>query len=77
MSINDLQNINNIRQTHHYISVNPSTVDKQMSEEQSLFNFNSSNFAENNSNELFLFPGLNAYDDEDASLFKSGNSFYI
>lgn len=63
MSINDLQNINNFRLTHQYIKVQTSNTDKQMSQEQSLFSFNSGDFKQSEG-EFLLFPGSNEYDDE-------------
>jgi len=77
MSINDLQNINNIRQTHHYIRVNSPNINKEMSQEQSLFDMNPRNYSQQNSNELFLFPGSNSYDDDISSLFKQNGNLYI
>ena len=77
MSINDLQNINNIRQTHHYINVRSTNVNKEMSEEQSLFDFNSKNYSQQNTNEFFLFPPTNEYDNELETLFKENNRLYI
>ena len=77
MSINDLQNINNIRQTHHYIKVNSPNINKEMSQEQSLFDMNPKNYSQQNSNELFLFPGNNTYDNEIETLFKSNGKLYI
>ena len=74
MSINDLQNINNIRQTHHYIQVNSSNTEKKMSQEQSLFDFSSSN---NSGQSFLLFPGGNEYDDEQSAKDKSNFNLFM
>ena len=77
MSINDLQNINNMRQTHHYIRVNSSNINKEMSQEQNLFDMSSKNYANQNTNEFLLFPSSNQYDDENTTNLKSINNLFI
>lgn len=73
MSINDLQNINNIRQTHHYIQVNTPSTDKQLSQEQNFFDMESNN----KQGEFLLFPGSNQYDDEQSAKNKQNQFFYM
>ena len=62
MSINDLQNINNFRVTHHYIQVNSANINKQMSQEQNLFDLGAKT-SHQNSNEEFLFEPTNNKDE--------------
>lgn len=74
MSINDLQNINNIRQTSHYIRVNTPQTEKKMTEEQNLFD---SSVSYQNQSSFLLFPGSNEYDDEETANQKNNNSFFL
>lgn len=77
MSINDLQNINNFRQTHQYIQVNSANINKQMSEEQNLFDTTPKKYSNQNTNELFLFPSSNQYDDEKTAKFKAQDNLFL
>ena len=77
MSINDLQNINNFRQTHQYIQVNSANINKQMSEEQNLFDTTPKKYSNQNTNELFLFPSSNQYDDEQTAKFKAQDNLFL
>lgn len=77
MSINDLQNINNMRQTHHYIRVNSSNINKEMSQEQNLFDMNSKGYSQQNTNEFLLFPSSNTYDDEKTVQEKANNNLFL
>jgi len=72
MSINDLQNINNIRQTHHYIQVNTPNTQKELTKEQNLFDSSPSY------NQTFLlFPGSNEYDNEETAKQKQQNNLFL
>lgn len=78
MSINDLQNINNFRQTHQYIQVNSANINKQMSEEQNLFDTTPKKYSNQNTNELFLFPSPNEYlmqKNDEFSIFPAFNQY--
>ena len=72
MSINDLQNINNIRQTHHYIQVNTPNTRKELTQEQNLFD---SSPQYNQS--FLLFPGANEYDNEETAKQKQKNNLFL
>ena len=77
MSINDLQNINNFRQTSQFIQVNSANINKQMSEEQNLFDTTPKKYSNQNTNEFLLFPSSNQYDDEKTSKFKTQDNLFL
>lgn len=72
MSINDLHNINNIKQTHHYIQVKTPNTQKELTQEQNLFD---SSPGYNQS--FLLFPGTNEYDNEETVKQKQNFNLFI
>lgn len=79
MSINDLQNINNMRQTHHYIKVESTNINKEMSQEQNLFDMSSNGYknSNNNQNEFLLFPSASSYEDDIAEKYKINDNLFL
>ena len=65
MSINDLYNIGNIKQSHHYIQVKTPNTQKELTKEQNLFD-SSSGYKQS----FLLFPGSNEYDNEETAMKK-------
>lgn len=76
MSINDLNNINNARQVHHYIQVNTPQTDKKMDQESNLFD-TAPHYDQNYNQGYSLFPGTNEYDDEETAKQKEGMNFFL